>query len=107
MARGVQTGSAGAMSSSLWEAEDPASRQELDQGVHPASPGQASMTRGRSTFRRRDVTSLVRGVVAAGLNVLRVEVGKDGGIVVVTDYAQAVTSDDEAAESMTPEPIVL
>lgn len=41
------------------------------------------MARGNCTFRQSDVTKAVKAVVAAGLEVARVEVDKDGRIVVV------------------------
>lgn len=42
------------------------------------------MSRGPSTFRQRDVTAAIKAVVAAGVEVARVEVDKNGKIVVVT-----------------------
>lgn len=42
------------------------------------------MSRGPCTFRQRDLTAAVKAVVAAGREVERVEVDKDGKIVVVT-----------------------
>jgi hypothetical protein len=41
------------------------------------------MSRGPQTFRQRDVTRAIKAVVAAGVDVLRVEVDKDGRIIVV------------------------
>jgi hypothetical protein len=41
------------------------------------------MARGCCTFKQSDVTKAVRAVVAAGVHVARVEVDKDGRIVVV------------------------
>jgi len=40
--------------------------------------------RGPCRFRQRDLTTAVKAVVAAGCKVARVEVDKDGKIVVVT-----------------------
>ena len=40
--------------------------------------------RGTCTFRQRDVTAAVKGAVKAGVEVRRVEIDKDGKIVVVT-----------------------
>jgi hypothetical protein len=42
------------------------------------------MSRGPQTFRQRDMTKAVKAVVAAGFDVLRVEVDKSGRIIVVT-----------------------
>lgn len=42
------------------------------------------MARGPLTFRQNDVTRAVRAVRNAGVEVLRVEVDKDGKIIVVT-----------------------
>jgi hypothetical protein len=41
------------------------------------------MARGQCTFRQGDVTRAVKAVVAAGVHVARVEVDRDGRIVVV------------------------
>jgi hypothetical protein len=42
------------------------------------------LSRARQTFRKRDVTRAVQAAVAAGVNVERVEIDKDGKIIVVT-----------------------
>jgi len=42
------------------------------------------MSRAPSTFRQQDVTRALRAAVAAGIEVQRYEIGKDGKIVVVT-----------------------
>ena len=42
------------------------------------------MSRGPSTFRQQDVTRALRATTAAGIGVQRVEIGRDGKIVVVT-----------------------
>jgi hypothetical protein len=42
------------------------------------------MARGPCTFKQSDVTKAVKAVVAAGVGVVRVEVDKDGRIVVFT-----------------------
>jgi hypothetical protein len=42
------------------------------------------MSRGPQTFRQRDAEALIRAARSAGLEIERVEVGKDGKIVVVT-----------------------
>ena len=47
------------------------------------------MSRAPSTFRKRDVTAAVEAVVAAGIEVARVEVDKDGKITIITEKAGA------------------
>jgi hypothetical protein len=42
------------------------------------------MARGSCTFRQHDVTRALRATVAAGIEVQRVEIDKDGKIIVVT-----------------------
>lgn len=42
------------------------------------------MSRAPSTFRQRDLTAALRAAQAAGLQVVRIEVGTDGHIVMVT-----------------------
>jgi|HubBroStandDraft_6_1064221.scaffolds.fasta_scaffold2399177_2 hypothetical protein len=56
------------------------------------------MPRGACTFRQSDVTKAVKGVVAAGVEVARVEVDRDGRIVVVAGkpaLAQAMAGENE------------
>ena len=52
------------------------------------------MGRNPSTFKQRDVTKAVKAVTAAGIQIARVEVDKDGRIVVV---AGKPTSDSTSA----------
>ena len=42
------------------------------------------MSRGPCTFKQRDITKAVKAVVAAGVQIERVEVDKDGKIIIVT-----------------------
>jgi hypothetical protein len=42
------------------------------------------MARGRCTFRQQDATRAARAAIAAGLEVERIEIDRDGKIVVVT-----------------------
>lgn len=42
------------------------------------------MPKSNCTFRKRDVTAAVRAVIKAGVEVARVDVAKDGKIIVVT-----------------------
>ena len=46
------------------------------------------MARGPCTFKQGDVTRMVKGVVAAGVDVMRVEVDTDGRIVVFAGKPQ-------------------
>jgi hypothetical protein len=41
------------------------------------------MSRGPQTFRQRDIAAAIKAVIAAGREVARVEVGKDGRIIVI------------------------
>jgi hypothetical protein len=58
------------------------------------------MTRRPSAFRQRDLTRAVKGVTAAGVHIARVEIGRDGKIVVVTQQpaGQQDDLDRELAE---------
>jgi hypothetical protein len=42
------------------------------------------MTRAPATFRQQDVTRAIRAAIAAGVDIARIEVAKDGTIVIVT-----------------------
>jgi hypothetical protein len=42
------------------------------------------MARGRLPFRQQDMTRALKATVAAGIRVVRVEIDKDGKIVIVT-----------------------
>jgi hypothetical protein len=42
------------------------------------------MSRGQQSFRQGDVTKAVKGTVKAGVTVKRVEIDRDGKIVVIT-----------------------
>ncbi len=42
------------------------------------------MARGACTFKQQDVTRALRATVAAGIEVKRIEIDKDGKIIVVT-----------------------
>ena len=50
------------------------------------------MARAPSTFRQQDVTRAVKAVRAAGVDIVRVEVAKDGRIVIVTAEAQPASA---------------
>jgi hypothetical protein len=53
-----------------------------DDRVRPLDSG-AVMARGSLTFKQGDVTRAVRAVVAAGVEIARVEVDEEGRIIVV------------------------
>jgi hypothetical protein len=52
------------------------------------------MARAPSTFRQADVTKAVKAVRSAGVDIMRVELTKDGSIVIVTREAQPAMQDD-------------
>jgi stringent starvation protein B len=53
------------------------------------------MARALSTFRQADVTRAVKAVRSAGVNIARVEVARDGRIVIITAEAQCAAQDDD------------
>jgi hypothetical protein len=63
------------------------------------------MARGPLTFRQRDVVAAIKAVEAAGHKVARVEIGKDGRIVIVMlqegSIAPPANEWDEILESPT------
>jgi hypothetical protein len=56
------------------------------------------MSRGPANFRQRDLTAAVKAVLAAGCEVARIEIDKDGKIVVVTGKPKAPVTDAEINE---------
>jgi hypothetical protein len=56
------------------------------------------MPRGQCTFKQSDVTKAVKAVVAAGVQVARVEVDKEGRIVVVAGQAGVLEEGTEGSE---------
>jgi hypothetical protein len=52
------------------------------------------MARAPATFRQGDVTRAIRAAVAAGVDIARVEIARDGRIVIVTGKAQPAVRDD-------------
>ena len=52
------------------------------------------MSRGAQTFKQGDVTKALKGAVAAGLDVKRVEIDRDGKIVVVAGQPEPALSPD-------------
>jgi hypothetical protein len=53
------------------------------------------MSRRPATFRQRDLTAAVKGVMAAGCAVDRVEVSKDGKIIVVVISKERVSNNPD------------
>jgi hypothetical protein len=56
------------------------------------------MPRGQCTFRQGDVTRAVKGVVAAGVQVMRVELDRAGRIVVIAGEPASVDQAKEVGE---------
>jgi hypothetical protein len=52
------------------------------------------MPRAPSTFRQQDVTRAVKAVAAAGVHIARVEISRDGRIVVIVRQPTANQQDD-------------
>ena len=52
------------------------------------------MARAPSTFRQQDVTRAIRAAIAAGVDIARIEVAKDGRIIIVTGVAEPAVQDD-------------
>jgi hypothetical protein len=42
------------------------------------------MTRAPSVFRQQDLTKAIRGATKAGVNIARIEIARDGKIVIIT-----------------------
>jgi hypothetical protein len=53
------------------------------------------MARTPSTFRQQDVTRAIRAARAAGVDIARVEIARDGRIVMVTAEVQCAAQDDD------------
>jgi hypothetical protein len=56
------------------------------------------MSRGAQTFKQGDITKALKAAAAAGVEVKRVEIGRDGKIVIVTgqpEVAASMASDNE------------
>ena len=51
------------------------------------------MSRGPAKFTQRDISTAVRAVVAAGCEVARVEVDRNGKVVIVTGKPGSATDD--------------
>jgi hypothetical protein len=53
-----------------------------------------AMSRGQQTFKQRDVTKAIKATVKAGIPVERVEIDKNGKIVIVTAKAEGAVNWD-------------
>jgi hypothetical protein len=49
------------------------------------------MTRAPSIFRQQDVTKAIRGATKAGVNIARIEIARDGKIVIMVTKSQDLT----------------
>ena len=56
------------------------------------------MARGSCTFRQRDVTKAVKAVAAAGVEIARVEIDRNGKIIVIMGKPAETTEDAERNE---------
>jgi len=52
------------------------------------------MSRGQQTFKQRDLTKAIKATVKAGITVERVEIDKDGKIIIVTAKAEGAENED-------------
>lgn len=57
------------------------------------------MSRTASTFRQNDVTRAVKGAVAAGVKIVRVEIDKAGKIVLVAENGDRQSVEEVVSES--------
>jgi len=75
-------------------------RTKSSQGAHGDAPVSRlrSMARGPANFRQRDLTAAVKGVAAAGFAVTRVEISRDGKIIVVViNKEQGLNAQNDSA----------
>jgi len=57
------------------------------------------MSRGQQTFKQSDVTRALKATVKAGIAVERVEIDKDGKIVVVTGRPEDAATGDKSGKN--------
>jgi len=57
------------------------------------------MSRGQQTFRQRDVTKALKATVKAGIAVERVEIDKDGKIVIVTGSPEDAANGEKSEKN--------
>jgi hypothetical protein len=53
------------------------------------------MTRARSIFRQQDVTKAIKGAAKAGVNIAKIEIAKDGKIVIISAGAEPSVQNDD------------
>ncbi|MET4369445.1 hypothetical protein ABIA99_002130 [Bradyrhizobium sp. LB12.1] len=58
------------------------------------------MARRPALFKQHDVMRAVRGAIAGGVEIQRVEIGSDGKIVLIAASKNSRTLDDEAAQEL-------
>jgi hypothetical protein len=58
------------------------------------------MSRGPQTFKQGDLTRALKGAVAAGIDVRRVEIGRDGKIVVIAGQPETPTPETETSAEL-------
>ncbi|PAY05431.1 hypothetical protein CK489_29040 [Bradyrhizobium sp. UFLA03-84] len=56
------------------------------------------MSRGPQTFRQNDVTKALKGAVAAGFDPARVEIDRDGKIIIIVNSPAVAFSSDAVNE---------
>ena len=58
------------------------------------------MSRAPSTFRQNDVTRAVKGAVAAGVKIVRVEIDRAGKIIMVAENGDRQSVEDRLSDYM-------
>jgi hypothetical protein len=53
------------------------------------------MSRVRSIFRQQDLTKAIKGATKAGVNIARIEIAKDGRIVIISAGADPSVQEDD------------
>ena len=57
------------------------------------------MSRGQQTFKQRDVTKALKATVKAGIAIERVEIDKDGKIVIVATRPEAAANSEKLGKN--------
>jgi hypothetical protein len=55
------------------------------------------MSRGPTTFRQRDVSAAIKAAISAGCTVARVEVGRDGKVILILATCEKPSTEPGAA----------